>query len=114
MRVLMVYGSLKAMSMAIQSRKPDIHHAPGIVKQTIPGLFTLGSAHDGIQGIVVAHPQDIERMRGLQADVVIEDGSFDLHGITFEGVLIAHVGLQSGADVWDLWRAYLRLYVLRP
>lgn len=118
MKVLIVYGSLEAMQLAVHGRgRPDIHAGPGArVAGPLASCYTIQSTRnpsDVIQGLVIAKPDHLERLQGMQYDVVIEDSSFDMMDqADWCGWFSRRYGALSG-NPWDIWRKYLRAAVLR-
>lgn len=118
MRTLIVYGNSQALHHALARVHPDVHANQTTTRQAVtPWAYTvqsLSNPADVVQGVVIDGPQDLQRLRGLCADVVIEDHSFELYDHRWDSALIADTmaGFR-GQDVYELWAQFLRVYVLR-
>lgn len=120
MRTLIVYGTHRAIAGAVAPHNPDVHVASSWNRMAmVCGCYTIQSVtnpEDVVQGLVISGPPDLEKLRGMQYDVVIEDHSFDLYAPPWEGHLIRLLLPGSswcGHDAYQLWRTFLQANVLR-
>lgn len=125
MRTIIVYGSMQAMQRAMSRWKPDIHCSSSVRSAQMGVGFTIQSLADPadvIQGLLIGGAHDLERLRGMEADVVMEDPSFGPDGDrgrmaeTWRPLLDSARAFQADrgtADFWELWRSFLHANVLR-
>lgn len=112
MRTLIVYGNHHALARALSVNGADVHMGASVRCALMPFVYTIQSVErpeDVVQGMVVSGPQHLERLRGFEYDVVIEDGSFNLHDWVFDSCLPHSFEYDRHAQ----WSTFLQAYVLR-
>lgn len=121
MRTLIVYGNEHALASALLRRyRPEVHVATSVRTASPGGCYVIQSVSDPtdvINGVVIAGPRDLDRLRGMEADVVIEDHSFEepragQWGELRDSALAMQTDYRA-ADFWELWRMFLHANVLR-
>ena len=115
MRILIVYRTRHHLEVAAYPMgTPDIHVGPNARVRITQSYFTVQGLVSGgsIDGLVVGKPGDLEQLKGMHYDVVIEDGSFEMDPAHGWGQYFAEQGIRQSSP-WACWRSFLRIHVLR-